>query len=347
MARVLTSFIETVQTNCDISDARYASDYGLCVYLLKMREYFRWARKIGFDIPLQNRDVGDWMERKEAGWEVLSDQPYNSLTLGAIAYDPFDAPRINEKLAGSGLVYGGGIGRFGKPHFFVARLLDCERLEGYSVWIAGEEYARELVAPPAMIQGNAIYVRKESLRRVLFEQLEEWRWSRGQQAMTRAFEHYDVDADAEAAIERMTNQEMETLILHEIGELVAGKMIGATWADMMLSISRTKAEVLSRAVKDHLADCVSVLPALLEEYNAPSLHFYFANLGSVRKGLFPMLERAYHAWLADGHTQSLKSAVRVGKTHWLAVAEQILELHSAYGDESPARIETLVQDSGL
>ncbi|MDH3280367.1 MAG: hypothetical protein OEQ18_04470 [Gammaproteobacteria bacterium] len=336
-----------MQTNCDISDARYASDYGLCIYLLKMREYYRWEHDIALDTPLKNQEVGDWMERKEAAWQALSDRPFGDLAVSGATYDPFDAPRINQILAEAGLVYGGGIGRFGKPHFFVARLLDREQLEGYSVWIAGEEYARELVAPPAMIQGNAIYVRKESLRRVLFEQLEEWRWNRGQQALTRVFEHYDVDKDSAAAIERMTNQEMETLILHEIGEFIAGQMIGAEWGDMMLSIVRTKAEVFSRAVKDHLADCVSVLPALLDEYNAPSLHFYFANMGTLRKELFPMLNGAYQTWLTEGDTRSLKSAVRAGKDHWLAVAEQILEIHYAYGNDSSSRIEALVKESGL
>ncbi|MDH3640282.1 MAG: hypothetical protein OES09_17715, partial [Gammaproteobacteria bacterium] len=328
-------------------DARYASDYGLCIYLLKMREYYRWEHRIPLDTPLSNQEVGDWMERKEAAWQALANQPFHDLGLSATAYDPFDAPRINEVLAESGLVYGGGIGRFAKPHFFVAQLIDREQLEGYSVWVAGEEYARELVAPPAMIQGDAIYVRKESLRRMLFEHLEEWRWNRGQHALTRVFEHYDVDRDSAAALERMTNQEMETLILHEIGELIAAKMIGGQWSDMMLSIVRTKAEIMSRAVKDHLADCVCVLPALLDGYNTPSLHFYFANLGTLRKELFPMLSGAYKTWIADGDTQSLKSAVRAGKDHWLAVAEQILEIHHAYGNDSPSRIETLVKDSGL
>lgn len=34
----------SVQMNCYISDARYGSEYGLCTYLMKMREYFRWER---------------------------------------------------------------------------------------------------------------------------------------------------------------------------------------------------------------------------------------------------------------------------------------------------------------
>ena len=33
--------IQTVQRNCHIADARHAGDYTLCVYLLKMREFYR------------------------------------------------------------------------------------------------------------------------------------------------------------------------------------------------------------------------------------------------------------------------------------------------------------------
>ena len=39
---------ETVQRNCDISDARHAGEYGLCTFLLKMREYYRWENELPF-----------------------------------------------------------------------------------------------------------------------------------------------------------------------------------------------------------------------------------------------------------------------------------------------------------
>ena len=36
---------DTVQLNCHISDARHAGNYTLCIYLLKMREFYRWEKK--------------------------------------------------------------------------------------------------------------------------------------------------------------------------------------------------------------------------------------------------------------------------------------------------------------
>lgn len=35
-----------VQYNCHISDARHGADYSLCIYLMKMREYYRWEQRL-------------------------------------------------------------------------------------------------------------------------------------------------------------------------------------------------------------------------------------------------------------------------------------------------------------
>ena len=44
-----TALIETVQHNCHLSDAHHARDYSLCIYLLKMREFYRWEETLPFD----------------------------------------------------------------------------------------------------------------------------------------------------------------------------------------------------------------------------------------------------------------------------------------------------------
>ena len=49
----------TVQQNCHITDALHASNYSLCIYLLKMREYYRWEHRLPFSEPLQKQLVGD------------------------------------------------------------------------------------------------------------------------------------------------------------------------------------------------------------------------------------------------------------------------------------------------
>ena len=53
MNNSLQQLCDAVQKNCHISDARHGTDYGLCTYLMKMREYFRWEQGLGFEATLK------------------------------------------------------------------------------------------------------------------------------------------------------------------------------------------------------------------------------------------------------------------------------------------------------
>ena len=57
----LTELRSNVQHNCHISDALHAGDYTLCIYLLKMRESFRWENALGFDERIDNDNIGRWL----------------------------------------------------------------------------------------------------------------------------------------------------------------------------------------------------------------------------------------------------------------------------------------------
>ena len=76
-----------------------------------------------------------------------------------------------------------------KPHFFLGELVEQREFNGFTLYISGTEYARDLTAPPAMSLGATIFIRQESLRRMIWEKVEEWRWNRPENAMRRAIEH--------------------------------------------------------------------------------------------------------------------------------------------------------------
>jgi hypothetical protein len=65
----LASLAETVQFNCHVSDARHGADDSLCVYLMKMREYYRWEKHLPFGAALGREEVGDWLAAREQLWE--------------------------------------------------------------------------------------------------------------------------------------------------------------------------------------------------------------------------------------------------------------------------------------
>jgi hypothetical protein len=329
MMRNLPQLASVVQRNCDISDARHAGDYGMCTFLLKMREYFRWENELPFARTLPKDELGDWLKAREQAWDGIEDAPFAPLPLARGELDPFDAEAANRELLPQGCVYSAGYGRWHKPVFFLGRLLRVEQRAGFTIRISSCEYARELAAPPAMLQGRTIYVRQESVRRYLWEKIEEWQWRKQGNAAARALESYDFIADPESALQRMADNEMETMILHEVGEAKAGELLGEAWGEMALQLSRTRGEPVARAVRDLLADCLSTLPALLERANLPALHFYFATFDAPRRQLFPQALDAYDELLRCGAPEPLWHVVREGEERWRECARGLLALSPA------------------
>jgi len=339
----LGQVVTSVQKNCHISDAQYAGDYTLCIFLLKMREFYRWENQIPFTGTLPRNEVGTWMHEREQLWEGMVSSGFEPLNLGQDRFDPFDTDAINHVLVPQGYVYSAGYGRFNKPHFFLGALHRKERRDGYTVYVSTCEYARDLVAPPAMMQNGKIYLRQESLRRYLWERIEESRLNRNSETMTRALAYYDFEFDLDASLDRMTEAETESVILHEVGEALAGELLGAAWHEMLADLSRTKGEILARAVRDILADCLSTLPRLIESGNEPALHYYFAIFSGMRRHLFPEAMTAYLHWAVDGDVQPLLQLVHDGKQRWLETAHKMLELHHRFGTESGLAIENLLE----
>jgi hypothetical protein len=266
------------------------------------------------------------------------------LPVGGTCHDPFAVAAINEALLPAGLVYGAGIGRFHKPHFFLGRLSHSERHDGLTVLVSACEYARDLTAIPAALQGGTVIVRREALRQWLGEKAEAWGMKRQPGAMARVLAALAYDRDPVGALARLTDQEVDTLILHERGEHAAGRLLGPAWEAMIAGFSQRRPELLARAVRDNLADCLVTLPALVERQAWPSLHFWFANFDGLRRELFPRLAAAYDAWLADAGPAPLVEAATAGAAHWRRVADELLTRHRQAGDAAEVPLAALATD---
>ena len=347
MNRMTHPLCETVQMNCDISDAQHAANYTLCVYLLKMREYYRWENGFSYSDILPKEDVGNWVQARENLWEKIEDQSLVPLKIDNKEYDPFDTENINNALAPKGFVYSGGFGVRSAPHFFLAKLEDKQVYDDFTIYVSTDECARDLTAPPAMTQGNNVFIRREALRRYLWEKFTEWQWHQYENAMSRALSFYDFENDVDHALDQMTDNELEAVTLHEIGEVIASKELGNRWRDMIVNLPRSRAEFLARAVKDLYADCLSTLPGIIEKNNSASLHFYAANLVAMRKELFPSFHIAYQTWTETGSISPLKSLVAQGVEHWQTLAKEMLKHHQDKNEVDLNQLENLVQSSPL
>jgi len=343
----MKSLQDIVQHNCHISDAQYAGNYTLCIYLLKMREYFRWEKGYAFGQKLSNDEVGGWLTAREALWDEVEEKDLAPLSIQGQVFNPYHSKTINDAIQDQGLVYSGGYGLHGKPVFFLAQLEDVREFDDYTLYVSGTELSRDLAAPPGMAQDKCIYIRKQSLQRFLWEKIEESQWHSQENPLARALASYDFQQQPDDSLNQMTNTEVETIIHHEIGEIKAGQILGEEWEVMLANLPRSQAELMARAVRDHIADSLSTLPELIRNDHAPQIHFYFANLSSMRKVIFPSLMQAYTEWLESPNYSVLNKLVGRARQHWIHIAQDMLILYRKHGADASPYIESLIKSNYL
>lgn len=338
---------KTVQHNCHISDAQYAGNYTLCIYLLKMREFYRWEKDLPFNKTLDNKDIGHWLTQRESLWDEIDEQALSDIQINDQRFNLYESAAINQHLDAEKLVYSGGYGLYGKPVFFLAELIKKEQLDDYTLYVTGKELARDLAAPPGMAQDKTIYIRRESLRRFIWEKFEESHWYKQENPLARALACYDFTANPENSLERMTDNEVDTVLQHEIGEIQAGKLLGELWEEMLMNLPRSQAEIMARAVRDNIADMLSTLPKIIERNEAAQIHFYFANLSSMRKVIFPSLQESYKNWLQSKNTEHLKNIIHQASDHWIGMAHQMMILYQQHGEAAHTHMEELINNNTL
>jgi hypothetical protein len=336
--------VQSVQRNCHVADARHAREMTLCNYLLEMREFYRWEHEVPLARALPRQELGTWISEREALWDGMQAEDLEPLRVGERSYTAFDVDAINAALVPQGLVYGGGYGRFGKPHFFLAQLERHEQRQGLKLLVSGCEYARDISAPPASLLDGMVFLRRDALRRWLWEKVEIWGVRKADGALKSALECYGFATDAAAGFERMVEREAETLILHELGEAMAAPLLGTAWQDLIAALKDRRAEMVARAVRDNLADCLSTLPRLIEREAACSIHFHFTNLEGARSKLFPLLGLAYQRWCETGNLAPLREAAYAGSAHWHQAALSLLRAHRADPAAAEETIAALVDD---
>lgn len=344
------SLVAAVQANCDIADARHATDMTLCVYLLQMREYFRWERGVALGAALARDEIGAWIAEREALWSSLADAPLAALHCpGATAeVDAFDAAAINRRLLPVGLLYGAGLASSERPVFFVAELHGATRRNGLDVLYAGRELARGLLAPPAVLAATtpgapAIVVRREAVARWGWEKVETYALHRRPgSALHAAIDAYGFDEQGfDVALPRWIDEQSEAMVLHELGEHRAGEVLGPQWGALRMALPTRRGDHFARAVRDQIADFSVTLPTLLERDARASIHVWFASYDGVRELLFPTLKQAYAAWRAGDGGRALDFAIAAGLGHFTRLAQRALELHASQGKAAGTAIEAL------
>ena len=89
----------------------------------------------------------------------------------------------------------------------------------------------------------------------------------------------------------------------------------------------------------------SQLPALIENGNKASMHFYFGNMTAMRKYLAPSLVNAYEYWHEKDDISLLDECLADGKTHWHKLADDINQTFKSSNNAS--LLEALIKERTL
>jgi len=323
---------DQVLGNCNIADAQHAGLYSICSLALRLRDLYKWENRLDPWIENDPSEVLKWIGDKEETWETLADKDFEDITLLGYRFDPFDVKGINAILEPHGYIYGGGYARRLKPSFFLAAIEGKKEINGITIFVLGEELARDLLTIPALSQDKYIYVRKESARLYLWDQIFYVKNS-GRYALKFGLENYGIKEQSlgnlQRNLSRIADNETETYIYHELGEMQDTVFERRTWQEIIATFPHTPIELLTRTVKDLLADTseYGTLTYIIEERKTSSLAFYVAFLESFTKTLFPQIIEAFKDFTQTRDWEVVEQAKVVGYHAAKSRAEVIIDVY--------------------
>ena len=98
----------------------------LCIYLLQMRELFRWEQGLAFGAEVDREALGQWLARREAIGPRSRTGPACRCRSASGLFDAHDVEAVNAALAPLGLVYGAGLAGADRPTCFLASLAESQ-----------------------------------------------------------------------------------------------------------------------------------------------------------------------------------------------------------------------------
>ena len=310
----LNNIVNQVLQNCCICDSRHAGLYSVCGLGLRLRDLYKWEKGLDPWIEREATEILEWIGDKEEEWDKVVSEDFVQITILGTNYGPFDVLGINAVLEPYGLFYGAGYAHSLKPTFFLATLEDKKGIDGCTVYILGRELARDLLTVPALSQDNCILIRKESAKLFLWNQIFFTRKS-GRDALRFALEDRGVKwqdpKDLHRNLERISEDEIETYIYHELGEIRETIFDRDIWREIIAAFPHTPIELLARTVKDLLADTNEhgTLPYIARERKTASLGFYVAFLDGLRKELSLDLVKAFGTFTQTRNWQVIEQAI--------------------------------------
>ncbi|GCC10099.1 hypothetical protein IPdc08_00121 [archaeon] len=326
-----------VQTNCQISDARHWGMYSICGLILRFRSFYRWLEGIK---PWEEPDmeqIMSWIDDSERLWRAVETEDFHDINVGGKSFSPFDLKGINRELGDTCYVYGAGYAGGLKPTFFLAEVVDIQKISDIDVYYLGKELARDLDAYPAMSQDGKIYARREPMGHFLYDKIVEL-GNTGKMSIKDALETYNFNPfkfKDESEIGHKLNEiswaELEIYVYHEIGEVKEPFFKDNRWHGIIQVFSNTRVEKLARAIGDIMADTndFGMLNHIIRYQKRASLGFYVAFIDGFRKLMFPEILEAYQKFMETGDWKVIEEARIKGHEKAEEYGGRILDIYDS------------------
>jgi hypothetical protein len=324
---------QQVLFNCDVSDARHAGIYSVCGLAMRLRDLYKWERRMA---PWQEDEAAlvlDWIGVKEDLWERLLKADYGCLSVGDKDYEGFDTLSINAALAGNNYFYGAGYAHNLKPTFVLAEIDLEETVAGYKIRYLGREHARDLLTLPAFNQDGAVILRTEAARMFLWDQIA-YISNSGRRALDLALAACGLPDARTATIRQHFDSvfrvQQQIYLRHEIGELEERVFNRQIWQQLLADHPHTAVELLIRTLKDLLADTGphGALTYLLKNRDAAALGLYMAFGNGIARLLTHELICAFDAFIQARQWAPLIAAAHTVRQKAVFHTHRVMELHA-------------------
>jgi hypothetical protein len=303
--------------NCDVSDAYHAGMFSICGLALRLRDLYKWEKKLPAWEESDSSEILEWIEVKENRWEQYPEDGFIELTINGEKFDPFDTIGINAILEPHQMFYGAGYARSLKPTFFLADITEKTNYNGNFVYTLGRELARDLLTIPALTQDDCVLLRQESAKLFLWDSIFYIKKS-AKPALKFALDSCGLKSQEPKAIQPHLTKILAVLkdnyIYHEIGELLDTDFDRKIWREIIAEFPYSPVEYLARAVKDLLADTnkFGTLQHIIRKRKTASLAFYAAFLDGLAKEFFPELLTSFQEFTQTSDWGVIDQAVAGG-----------------------------------
>jgi hypothetical protein len=192
--------------------------------------------------------------------------------------------------------------------------------------------ARDLLTLPALSQDRTILLRRESAQRYLWDQIA-YAAPSSRRLLQVAMDACGIIDQRPSALRRDLYKLLEVQealhLRHELGEIHETQFERAIWEEIIAAFALTRVELLTRHVKDWLADTHTLGPLrqACETRSVAGLALYLALADPLAKTLFPELVECFDEFRRTGDWAAVLQVVDAGRAAAQRHAEAIVGIY--------------------